>query len=104
MAASETLLNDLHNMVAKTLAHKMQVREVERVVKVDGEHQVVKETVEPTAAEIAAAITFLKNNSITAVPEEDSALAELQRQVAAARAKRKPVLPDPHASMPEGMH
>ena len=104
MAASETLLNNLHNLVATTLSHKMQVREVQRVVKVAGEETVVQETVEPTAAEIAAAITFLKNNNITSVPEEDSALAELQKQVAQARAKRKPVLPDPHASMPDGMH
>lgn len=104
MAASEKALNELHNAVANVLTHKMSVREVERVVKIDGEEQVVKETVEPTAAELAAAIAFLKNNNITAVPEEDSALAELQKQVAAARAKRRPVLPDPHAHMPTDMH
>lgn len=104
MAASESHLNALHEAVAGILLHKMQVRTVKRIVKVGGEEREVEETVEPTAAEIAAAITMLKNNNITAVPEEDSALAELQKQVAAARAKRRPVLPDPHAAMPPEMH
>lgn len=104
MAASEESLSSLHDAVARVLTHKMQVRDVQRVVKVGGEDTLVDETVEPTAAELAAAITFLKNNNITAVPDEDSALGELRSIMEKRRAKRPPALPDPLASIPTDIH
>lgn len=69
----------------------------------DGEQ--LTRTVYPTAAELAAANTFLKNNNITAVVGDTGALddlaARLQAKRQQARANR-PALADPYAELPAG--
>lgn len=104
MAASKSELLDLHSLVARTLAHKMTVRDVQRVVTVKGEDKIVEETLEPTAAEISVAVAFLKNNDIITPPDEGSALDELRKIMEGRRKARPPVLPDVHAGLPDGMH
>lgn len=98
--ASEGALNGLHEAVAQILTRKMESRTLRRVVK----DEVVEEDVEPTASEIMAAITFLKNNNIQAVAEEDSALARVKAAADAALKRRESLIPDQHAGMPAGMH
>lgn len=98
--ASEGALNELHSNVAKALSRKLQVRTITRVVK----DEPVTEEVEPTASEIMAAITFLKNNNIQAAADEDSALALMRKQVEEAQKRRAAALPDQHADVPPGMH
>lgn len=92
MAASNSVLEELHGLVAQAFIAKVQTRTIESVGK-DGEVREV--TVEPTAAELAAAVTFLKANNITAAPEEGGALDELTRLVEARKSRRRShVLPD----------
>lgn len=62
-AASETALGSLHGIVAEYLTLKLS-------------------TGKATAAEVGAAITFLKNNSITADPVQNAALANLKGTLA----------------------
>ena len=62
-AASETALGSLHGIVAEYLTLKLS-------------------TGKATAAEVGAAITFLKNNSITADPATNAALASLKGTLA----------------------
>lgn len=84
--ATEAQLSELHNVIATHLTDRISGGEA-------------------TAAEISAAISFLKNNNITCAPSDDNALGELEKIMEARRAKRTPpVLPDFHEAMPEGMH
>jgi ABC-type Zn uptake system ZnuABC Zn-binding protein ZnuA len=62
MAASEELLGLLHDAVAQDLIRRLQSGEA-------------------TAAEISAAIKFLKDNGIEAVATEDSALKDLSESL-----------------------
>lgn len=92
MAANSKLLEELHELVAQAFITKVQSRVIEAVGK-DGEVREV--TVEPTAAELAAAVTFLRANNITAAPEEGGALDELTKLVEARKNRRRShVLPD----------
>ncbi len=70
MAATDKVLGDLHNAVARAL-----IRAIEGYTDKEGN------PVYPTAAEMGAAITFLKNNNITCVATDDNALGELQRKL-----------------------
>lgn len=70
-AASEASLGSLHGIVAEYLSLKLA-------------------TGKATAAEVGAAITFLKNNSITADPTKNAALANLRGTLA--NRKRKGAL------------
>ena len=92
-------LGGLHELVTRAFIKKVQEREVTRVSK-DGEE--VTEIVEPSAAELAAAVTFLKNNNITCAPSEDNAVGELKKLMDARRARSRPVLPDTMAELPSG--
>lgn len=76
MAATDNELQELHAQVARSLTAAITPQEVEGVV------------IPPSAAHIAAAITFLKNNSITASPQGNKALTDLADQLAARRKKR----------------
>ena len=69
--ASTTLLEQLHARVAEELLRRID----------DGE---------ASAADIGAAIKMLKDNSITAVIEDNSAMSDLQAKIDARRAKRAP--------------
>ena len=109
MTASAETLGDLHASLAAVFAQMLAVREEpiiangELVLK-DGEPMMRK--VFPTAAEVAAVTSFLKNNNITAVQGNESKLAELQKQLAERRAgkavpKAAPwAAPDVHAAVP----
>lgn len=63
MAANEGVLGDLHVLVARVLAERL------------GDDELC------TAADINAAIKFLKDNNITAAPEANSHLEELKNKV-----------------------
>jgi hypothetical protein len=65
-AASEDALGQLHATVAQVLTSAIQGEEV-------------------TAATLAVAVTFLKNNNITADPSSNAELAELTAALAARR-------------------
>lgn len=70
MAATDKVLGELHIAVARALTRAIEGRLDE-----DGN------PVYPTAAELGAAITFLKNNNITAIATDDNALGELERKL-----------------------
>lgn len=70
MAATDKTLGALHEAVAQSL-----LKMVAGYVDAEGN------MVYPTAAELGAAITFLKNNNITAAPTDDNALGELERKL-----------------------
>lgn len=60
-------------------------------------------TIMPTAAEMAAATTFLKNNNITAPAGNSDALKELADLMAKRKANTlRPALADPYEALPEG--
>ncbi len=84
--ASEAELGELHGTIARTLTQVVQVREIE----VDGKVTVL----EPSAAHVMAAITFLKNNNITADAEANQDLAELNKKLAERRKQKKLTLTD----------
>ncbi len=67
--ASTTELESLHAEVAKELKRRITANEA-------------------SAADIGAAIKFLKDNSITAVIEDNSTMAALQEKLRARREKR----------------
>ena len=56
-----------------------------------------------TAAELAVAVTFLKNNEITANLDDSDATKALREALEARRKKAKPVMPD-FLSDTGGMH
>jgi hypothetical protein len=99
--ASISQLGGLHDLVTKAFIRKVQGKVVTNVNAVG---EAVDEFIEPSAAELAAAVTFLKNNNVTSAPSEDNAIGELQRLMDARRARSKPVLPDTLADMPGEMH
>lgn len=81
MAATENALQDLHAQIARSLTEAVKPQEV---TDEDGAVRVLP----PSAAHLAAAITFLKNNNITASPSTNKALAELSDALAARRKKK----------------
>lgn len=62
MAASESSLGSLHDAVAKMLLAKI-------------------ESGEASAAELAVATKFLKDNNITCIPQDDNVLGELEEKL-----------------------
>ncbi len=75
--ASEQALGELHGEVARTLTAAVQVLDTE-----NGK-------VFPSAAYIAVAVGFLKNNAITADAGKNEALSELQEQLRKKRTEAK---------------
>jgi hypothetical protein len=80
-----TKLEQLFNIVTDAFIEKVQGGE-QVVVNKDGDEVTIQ--VKPTAAELAAAVTFLKNNNITATPSDNNALGKLDELVKAREAKR----------------
>jgi hypothetical protein len=78
MAADETALGDLHSKVADVLARML-----------DGQALPTGERIEPSAAVITSAIQFLKNNSVTCVPEQGDAIEGLRAKIAQREERRK---------------
>lgn len=107
MTAPTDALGDIHVQLAETYRRMISPRE--EIVLVKGEPLLdeagnpVTQTVYPSAAELQAANSFLRDNKITAAPQEGSALDELQQLMQKrrdARAKRPAVLADPYATLP----
>lgn len=69
MAANETLLSKLHDLVTTDLIARITSGEA-------------------TAADLAVARGLLKDNHITCVPSENSAIGELEKKLQERRAKR----------------
>lgn len=82
--ATENDLGALHALVAKALKAK-----VISPLFVEGEAVAGTEGLGASASDLAAAITFLKNNNITADPDQNSDLAELKTALEARRKNSK---------------
>ena len=89
MAASDTLLKELHAELARQLLDVVK----NGVPVFDKEGDEVG-TRKATAAELAVAVTFLKNNDITADLNDSDATKELREALEARRKRAKPVMPD----------
>lgn len=107
MTASTDDLGAVHQQLATLYKQLLQPRE--EVILVQGEALLDKEgnprvrMVYPSAAELAAANAFLKNNNITATPAGNDALKELEELMKKRQAKAtRPVLADPFAHFPDG--
>lgn len=83
MAASETTLGKLHEQVATALSE--QVAGYDEIME-DG----TVKRVRPSPALLGAAIAYLKNNNITADPEQNEALRELSSKLADRRKRKIP--------------
>ena len=97
-AASDATLKALHAVLAEQLLDMIQ----------NGVPMFDKEgnesgTRKATAAELAVAVTFLKNNEITANLDDSDATKALREALEARRKKAKPVMPD-FLSDAGGMH
>lgn len=107
MTASTDELGVVHQQLAALYKQLLQPRE--EVIVVGGEVLLDEDgkprtrTVYPSAAELAAANAFLKNNNITASAQSNDALKELQELMEKRRTKTiRPVLSDPFAHLPDG--
>lgn len=89
MSASDTLLKELHAELARQLLDVVK----NGVPVFDKEGDEVG-TRKATAAELAVAVTFLKNNDITADLNDSDATKELRDALEARRKRAKPVMPD----------
>ena len=89
MSASDTLLKELHAELARQLLDV--VKNGVPVFDKEGEEVGTRKA---TAAELAVAVTFLKNNDITADLNDSDATKELRDALEARRKKAKPVMPD----------
>lgn len=89
MAASDTTLKALHAVLAEQLLDMIQ----NGVPMFDNEGN-ESGTRKATAAELAVAVTFLKNNEITANLDDSDATKALREALEARRKKAKPVMPD----------
>ena len=98
MAASDATLKALHAVLAEQLLDMIQngVPVLDKGGNESG-------TRKATAAELAVAVTFLKNNEITANRDDSDATKALREALEARRKKAKPVMPD-FLSDAGGMH
>ena len=98
MAASDATLKALHAVLAEQLLGMIQ-----NGVPVFDKEGNESGTRKATAAELAVAVTFLKNNEITANLDDSDATKALREALEARRKKAKPVMPD-FLSDSGGMH
>ena len=89
MAASDATLKALHAVLAEQLLDMIQ-----NGVPVFDKEGNETGTRKATAAELAVAVTFLKNNEITANLDDTDATKALREALEARRKKAKPVMPD----------
>ena len=89
MAASNATLKALHAVLAEQLLDMIQ-----NGVPVFDKEGNESGTRKATAAELAVAVTFLKNNEITANLDDSDATKALREALEARRKKAKPVMPD----------
>ena len=97
-AASDATLKALHAVLAEQLLDMIQ-----NGVPVFDKEGNETGTRKATAAELAVAVTFLKNNEITANLDDSDATKALREALEARRKKAKPVMPD-FLSDAGGMH
>ena len=88
-AASDATLKALHAVLAEQLLDMIQ-----NGVPVFDKEGNESGTRKATAAELAVAVTFLKNNEITANLDDTDATKALREALEARRKKAKPVMPD----------
>ena len=88
-AASDATLKALHAVLAEQLLDMIQ-----NGVPVFDKEGNETGTRKATAAELAVAVTFLKNNEITANLDDSDATKALREALEARRKKAKPVMPD----------
>lgn len=98
MAASDATLKALHAVLAEQLLDMIQ-----NGVPVFDKEGNEAGTRKATAAELAVAVTFLRNNEITANLDDSDATKALREALEARRKKAKPVMPD-FLSDSGGMH
>ena len=98
MAASDATLKALHAVLAEQLLDMIQ-----NGVPVFDKEGNESGTRKATAAELSVAVTFLKNNEITANLDDSDATKALREALEARRKKAKPVMPD-FLSDSGGMH
>ena len=96
--ASDATLKALHAVLAEQLLDMIQ-----NGVPVFDKEGNESGTRKATAAELAVAVTFLKNNEITANLDDSDATKALREALEARRKKAKPVMPD-FLSDSGGMH
>ncbi len=89
MAASDATLKTLHAVLAEQLLDMLQ-----NGVPVFDKEGNESGTRKATAAELAVAVTFLRNNEITANLDDSDATKALREALEARRKKAKPVMPD----------
>lgn len=97
-AASDATLKALHAVLAEQLLDMIQ-----NGVPVFDKEGNESGTRKATAAELAVAVTFLRNNEITANLDDSDATKALREALEARRKKAKPVMPD-FLSDNGGMH
>ena len=97
-AASDATLKALHAVLAEQLLD--MIRKGVPVFDKEGNEAGTRKA---TAAELAVAVTFLRNNDITADPNDSDVTRELREALEARRKKAKPVMPD-FLSDNGGMH
>ena len=88
-AASDATLKALHAVLAEQLLDMIQ-----NGVPVFDKEGNESGTRKATAAELAVAVTFLRNNEITANLDDSDATKALREALEARRKKAKPVMPD----------
>ena len=93
--ATETELNKLHAVVARVLREELEAHEK---ITVGGE-EIEMKSISP--AMVAQAIKFLKDNDITATPEEDKNIESLQ-DILSKKQKRSNVTHLPNAKQAAG--
>ena len=98
MAASDATLKALHAVLAEQLLDMIQ-----NGVPVFDKEGNESGTRKATAAELSVAVSFLKNNEITANLDDSDATKALREALEARRKKAKPVMPD-FLSDSGGMH
>lgn len=79
MPASERKLGSLHEAVADALTEQVQGYE-EPVLNEEGQ-VIASKLIKPSPSLLTAAIAFLKNNNITADPEQNEALLGLKNKL-----------------------
>jgi hypothetical protein len=89
MAADEVALGELHNAVAKVLTKALEGQELPGYFDEDKQEEVDGGFIPPSAAIIAAATKFLKDNNITCTPSKDNALGDLEDAMKRRQAKRQ---------------
>ncbi len=88
MAATETKLGALHEKVADVLLEALDGEILPGYSDEESGEVVEDKRLPPSAAIIAAATKFLKDNAITCVPAENNALGELEAKMRERRNKR----------------